>query len=552
MLLFTEELLANVAITLVESIVLVWTAAFPQYTFKQLFLRAFGINLSVQICWDLVIYPYFVNPLRHLPTVKSTVFHTIHIIFDSPRGKTPLEWIRTIPNDGLIHWRDIFNRSYLLATNHQALLDIMSTNTYDFEKPWRVREFLARIIGFGLILSEGSAHKIQRKALTPAFHIRNIRALYSLMWEKTTILLEQLEKEIKANPLSGMNSDSASGKVEMSVWASRLTLDVIGPAAMGRDFQSLTHAENKIADSFLAILEPTKEKLMFLAINFVLPQWFARRIPWRLNKVVDTEVGYLRELCHDIVREKRMSLAARKADAQELEADILGTMMLRGDFSDSELVDQMLTFLAAGHETTASALTWACYLLCLHPDIQTRLRQEIREKIPSANHNITWNDLESMPLLNGICQEVLRLYPTVPATIREAVRDSQIAGKKVPRGTRIILCPYAINRSPDFWGETSDQFLPERWIDTDEKGRQTVNHHGGAPTNFAQITFLHGQRACIGKDFARAELRCAVAGVVGRFAMELQDPDQEIHISGAVTTKPREGMHLKMTRIEGW
>lgn len=224
----------------------------------------------------------------------------------------------------------------------------MSTNTYDFEKPWRVREFLARIIGFGLILSEGTAHRVQRKALTPAFHIKNIRSLYTLMWDKTTILLDQLEKEIKLNPVDGMNAASASGKVEMSVWASRLTLDVIGPAAMGRDFQSLTHAENKVADSFLAILEPTKEKLIFLGINFLLPQWFARRIPWRLNKVVDTEVGYLRDLCHDIVQEKRLSLAARKADAQELEADILGTMMLRGDFSDSELVDQMLTFLAAG------------------------------------------------------------------------------------------------------------------------------------------------------------------------------------------------------------
>lgn len=159
-----------------------------------------------------------------------------------------------------------------------------------------------------------------------------------------------------------------------------------------------------------------------------------------------------------------------------------------------------------------------------------------------------------MPLLNGVCQEVLRLYPTVPATVREAVRDTVVAGTLIPRGTRITLCPYAINRSPHFWGANSEEFLPERWIDdnTDEKGGhgKSVNHHGGAPTNFAQITFLHGPRSCIGKDFARAELRCAVAGVVGRFVLELQRPDEEIHIAGAVTTKPREGMHLKMTTVE--
>jgi cytochrome P450 len=157
-----------------------------------------------------------------------------------------------------------------------------------------------------------------------------------------------------------------------------------------------------------------------------------------------------------------------------------------------------------------------------------------------------------MPYLNGVCQEVLRLYPTVPATIREAVRDTTVAGTKVPKGTRIILSTYAINRSPAFWGDNGDEFLPERWIDTDEKGNQVVNHNGGAPTNFAQITFLHGQRACIGKDFARAELRCAVAGVVGRFAFELQNPNENIQISGAVTTKPRDGMHLRMRRVKGW
>ena len=204
------------------------------------------------------------------------------------------------------------------------------------------------------------------------------------------------------------------------------------------------------------------------------------------------------------------------------------------------------------HETTASALTWGCYLLTLYPDVQERLRAEIRERIPTGKSSITYNDLESMPLLNGVCQEVLRLYPTVPATIRESINDTIVAGKHVPKGTRIILCPYAINRSPEFWGASGDDFVPERWIDIDKNGNPTPNNNGGASTNYAQITFLHGQRSCIGKDFARAELRCAMAGVVGRFRFEMQDPKQEIHIAGAVTTKPVEGMHLKMTRVDEW
>ncbi|RHZ62720.1 hypothetical protein CDV55_106203 [Aspergillus turcosus] len=545
-----DTLLAIASVSLAEGYFL-QRSVLNEYSFHSVCLGAVGVNLALKIFWDFIIYPFFVTPNRHLPTVKG-FFVNGKIIFDNPRGRLPLQWMKTIPNEGLIHFRDVFHRSHLLPTNHQALLDIMSTNTYDFEKPWRAREFLARIIGFGLILSEGAAHKKQRKALTPAFNIKNIRSLYSLMWEKTGLFLEELEKEIRRNPMEGTSPEAGVGKVEMSVWASRLTLDIIGPAAMGRDFRSLHNPENKVADSFLAILEPTKEKMAFLAINFILPQWFARRLPWRLNKVIDTETGFLRDLCKDIVREKRKTIVSSKMTAKELEADILGTMMVGGDFTDDELVDQMLTFLAAGHETTASALTWACYLLTLNPDVQERLRAEIREHIPSGDHPITWSDLESMPLLNGVCQEVLRLYPTVPITIREAVRDTTIAGKHVPKRTRIIICPYAINRSPEFWGDNGEEFVPERWIDTDKNGQPVVNHNGGASTNFAQITFLHGQRSCIGKDFARAELRCAVAGVVGRFKFEMQDPKQEIHIAGAVTTKPVEGMHLKMSRVDEW
>ncbi|KAE8142743.1 cytochrome P450 [Aspergillus pseudotamarii] len=545
-----DWMLVLITLSLLEGFLLQRTV-FVDLTFRTVTLSSVAVNLVLVTIWNTLIYPYFITPLRHLPTISGNL-NNARIVFDDPRGRLPLEWMKTVPNEGLIHFRDIVNRSYLLATNHQALLDIMSTNTYDFEKPWRARNFLARIIGFGLILSEGSAHKKQRRALTPSFNVKNIRALYSLMWEKTGLLLDELEKEIKQNPMDGTYADSGEGKVELSVWASRLTLDIIGPAAMGRDFRSLHNPENKVADSFLAILEPTKEKMAFLAVNFALPQWFARHIPWRLNKVINDETGFLRDLCRDIVHEKRASITATRATAKELEADILGTMMLGGDFTDDELIDQMLTFLAAGHETTASALTWACYLLTLYPDVQERLRAEIRERIPSGNHPITWSDLETLPLLNGVCQEVLRLYPTVPMTIREAVRDSVVAGKHIPRGTRILLCPYAINRSPEFWGNDGDEFRPDRWIDTDKNGQLVTNNNGGASTNFAQITFLHGQRSCIGKDFARAELRCAVAGVVGRFRFEMQNPKQKIHIAGAVTTKPVEGMHLRMSRVDEW
>jgi cytochrome P450 len=121
-----------------------------------------------------------------------------------PRGSITIDWLRTIPNEGLIHFREALNYSFLLATNHRALMDVLHTNSYDFIKPPGGREFLARGLGYGLILSEGDAHRAQRKAVTPAFTIKNIHAMYPLMWSKTQLFLSQLEKEIRHHALPGV------------------------------------------------------------------------------------------------------------------------------------------------------------------------------------------------------------------------------------------------------------------------------------------------------------------------------------------------------------
>lgn len=130
-----------------------------------------------------------------------------------------MDWLRTIPNEGLIHFREALNYSFVLTTNHRALLDVLHTHSYDFIKPPGGREFLARGLGYGLILSEGDAHRAQRKAVTPAFTIRNIRAMYPLMWTKTQLFLRQLEREIKFHPAPGSKPDQAVGFAEIGGWA---------------------------------------------------------------------------------------------------------------------------------------------------------------------------------------------------------------------------------------------------------------------------------------------------------------------------------------------
>ncbi|KAG2418345.1 hypothetical protein HFD88_001446 [Aspergillus terreus] len=542
-----EQLAFLIPVTVVETFAVTATRMVPEQKPTSVFLYALGLNLVLLAIWNIFVWPFLVNPLRHLPTVRGP-FIGASIFLRHPRGSVTIPWLRTIANEGLIHFREGLNRSFLLVTNQRALMDVLHTNSYDFTKPRGGREFLARGLGYGLILSEGDAHRAQRKAVTPAFAIKNIRAMYDLMWSKTQIFLHQLDREIQLHPVPGMKS-GASGYVELGSWASRLTLDIIGPAAVGRDFQSLENEDDPVSQAYSAILKPSSDTLLLFALSVLFPQWLVKLVPVRANIELPRRISYLRRVFHDILREKRTQLTEKPSD---VDGDILGTMMRGGEFSDSELVDQMLTFLAAGHETTANALTWASYHLALNPQIQETLRAEIRAAVPSADAPVTWQQLESMPYLNGVMHEVLRLYPTVPMTGREAIRDTTIAGQKIPRGTIISICPQSVNRSPEFWGDTADDFRPERWIDTDPMtGRQTPNKHGGAGTNFAQITFLHGPRACIGKDFAKAEFRCAAAGLFGRFKAELQE-GCVVKFGGTLTAQPVGGMPLRLTRLEGW
>jgi cytochrome P450 len=199
------------------------------------------------------------------------------------------------------------------------------------------------------------------------------------------------------------------------------------------------------------------------------------------------------------------------------------------------------------HETTSSAFTWTCYLLAIHPKIQSILRAEIRSALPlsqdmNSDDEIA-NIMERLPYLNAIINETLRLYPTVPVTIRVARQDTHLVGHYVPKGTEIMISPWLINRSKHVWGEDAEQFRPERWIDQDT-GKP--NNMGGAASNYDYLTFLHGPRSCIGQGFAKAELRCMVAAMVRKFEWDLDMDQKDVIPGGAITIKPMKGLHVKL------
>ncbi|KAF2858058.1 putative P450 monooxygenase [Piedraia hortae CBS 480.64] len=489
-----------------------------------LFIGLFIVQAAVVSFYNVHIYPSYLTPLKNLPIPDGAwpiIGHTL-TVFERPPSTSFQRWMHEVPNDGLIRFRGLFNADRLLVTSPKVVGEMLVTKPYEFEKPEPTRNFLRYILGNGLIVVEGEEHRFQRKNLSPMFGFRPIKNLYPVFWEKAIQMTDGIARELPEI-------------VEITHWANRVTMDVIGLAAMGRDLHVLQKGDDELVRTYEEITEPTREKLLYFAARVLGPAALVKRLPLHINRRLSIIIPRLRTICLSMVQGKK---------SYPGKSDILTLLLQSGNFSDNQLVDQLLTFLAAGAETTSSAFTWSTYLLSNHPTTQTFLRNELRTHLPEIQTDPSV--LETLPLLNGICNETLRLYPTVPATVRKARETTTLVGHIIPAGCELTISPWAINRSPDLWGPNAEDFIPERWIDK-ETGK--LRGSGGAESNYAFVTFLHGPRSCLGKGFALAELRALLAAMVLRFEFE-GVRDGEVVPHGVITLKPRDGLKLRVWEVE--
>lgn len=182
--------------------------------------------------------------------------------------------------------------------------------------------------------------------------------------------------------------------------------------------------------------------------------------------------------------------------------------------SEQQLIDECVTLFTAGHETTAAALTWAWVLLCQHPDSYQKLQREVDEVLQGRAP--TYADPPHLPYCLQVFKEALRLYPPAPGILREALRDVEIDGYKVPGGSTILLSPYTIQRRADYF-PMPEQFQPERFAPEQEK----------LIPRYAYIPFSAGPRICIGNHFALLEGQLLIATIAQRYTFKLL-PEQTI------------------------
>jgi cytochrome P450 len=444
----------------------------------------------------------------------------------------------------------MFNMERLLITSPKALGEVLTTKSYNFVKPAPMRFGLGRILGVGVLLAEGDEHRVcqirlhfdgadaylqtQRRNLMPAFNFRHIKDLYPTFWSKSRELVQSLKSELEKK--------APENVIEIGDWASRATLDIIGVAGLGQDFGALQNPNTELNTTYRKIFTPSKAAQRLGLLSMFISPKIIENLPIKRNDDIFEARRVIRSVSRDLIRQKKETAAKN----EKRNVDIISVALESGGFTEDNLVDQMMTFIAAGHETTSSTMTWAIYELCKKPEIQSRLREEIHTHIGSLDDSMDAAKLDKLPFLHAVCNETLRHNAPVPVTLRDTEHDCTIADTYVPRGTKIILCPAAVNFSKELWGPDAADFNPDRWM-----GPGKANT-GGAESNYAMLTFLHGPRSCIGQSFAKAEFACLLAAFVGKFEFEMRDPNEVIEIKGGVTARPKNGMHIKLKVVEGW
>jgi cytochrome P450 len=201
------------------------------------------------------------------------------------------------------------------------------------------------------------------------------------------------------------------------------------------------------------------------------------------------------------------------------------------------------------HDTTATSVAWSLHLLSKYPAIQEKLRAEIREHSPflfdpSAREDqqrLENADVDQLPYLDNFCRESLRYIPSIPMTVRQSIVDDKLGEYMVPAGTTIYILANAINRLPQYWGPTADEFNPDRW-----------DNLPSTYTTNAFMTFLHGPRGCIGRKFAEVEMKTLLCSLLSMFKFErdLSVEDPENLKMWRLVLRPRDGISLKVTLLE--
>ncbi|KAL2072954.1 hypothetical protein VTL71DRAFT_10278 [Oculimacula yallundae] len=488
------------------------------------------------------IYPFYISELRHVPTVPGyPLWGQFVEIITNECGVPQRKW--HTEHGPIIRYFFPFGAERLAVADDKAIHQMTIKNPYNYPKPVRAKLWMVRILGEGVLLAEGSEHVHQRKALAPGFSIGSIRALSPVFWQKALLLSSLWKEEMDASKVS-------TKCFEVLEWLNRTTLDIIGQAGFGTDINSLENPDTPIREAYRLVFAFDIGSRILHGLQAFIPS--TKHIPAKMNRDMEAARNIILNTATEIITEKEGQAAANtkhKDIIALISKDNLKQKEAGEDgLSFETMRDQVMTFLGAGHDTTATGVAWTLHLLSKYPEIQTRLRDEVKQHMPFLFDPATRYDAESLakadadllPYMDNVCRESLRYIPPIPMTVRESIADDQLGEFHVPGGTVIYVLANAINRLPMYWGPTADDFNPDRW----DKLPETY-------TTNAFMTFLQGPRGCVGRKFAETEMKIILCCLLSMYTFEMDKnvADPESLKMWRLVLRPRDGVSLKVQTL---
>ena len=413
----------------------------------------------------------------------------------------------------MAEFRTPFFRSYLC--NDPALVElVLRTRPKDFPKSERMREGLKPLLRDSVFITNGALWEHQRRIIDPAFEGGRLREVFPAMWDAAVAATDRLLAK-------------ADGRdVEVEAEASHLAADII--------FRTIFSVpiENEVAQQVFRAFRAHQMARPLVNIGAVLPlpNWFPRFHSRATRRTAAT----IRGLIEQLTVERQAAIRAGTAPD-----DLATKIMTTPDpetgrvFSNDEMIDQVAIFFLAGHETSASALGWALYLLALYPEWQEKVAAEALEAFDPEK--IYFSTISKLPIARAVFRETMRLYPPVPMFVREAARDEVFRDRKVTKGAQVIISPWHLHRHERIW-DRPDEFDPDRF--TTPNGREGLK--------CAYIPFSAGARVCPGSAFAMAEGTLMLAMLIRAFKFERADRPEPVP-AAHLTVRARDGIHLKLT-----
>lgn len=420
----------------------------------------------------------------------------------------PLPFFQTLARQyGDISYFRLGGQDAVFLNHPDFIKDVLVTNSQNFMKGLALQR-AKRLLGEGLLTSEGDFHRRQRRLAQPAFHRARVASYAASMIDYAAITRERW-------------SDGAT--MDISEEMMRLTLAIVGKTLFDADVESdapeVGEAMSVVMDLFSTITIPFFELLQKLP----LPQ--LRRF--------DTARAKLDTIIFRMIEERRRSGKDR--------GDLLSMLLLAQDdegdggrMTDAQLRDEVMTIFLAGHETTANALTWTWYLLSQNPDVEVKLHAELDEVL--SERLPTVEDVGRLRYTEMVLSESMRLYPPAWALGRMAINDFDIGGYHVPKRSLVLMSQYVMHRDARYFPDPL-RFDPTRWTPEARESRP----------QFSYFPFGGGSRRCIGEGFAWMEEILLLATLAQQWQMRLA-PNHVIALRPVITLRPKHGMRMTVIR----